>query len=87
MYAAPVNATARATAARTVGSVLLPKPPGFQAGAVLMVGAAAVALGLIMRWWPWHRWPDWVSLLLVPLVLLFELGLWLAREPKPAKRT
>ena len=61
----------------TIGSVVLPTPKGFQAGAVLTVGAAAVALGLIMRWWPWHKWPTSVSLVLVPMsITLITIHNW-----------
>jgi diguanylate cyclase (GGDEF)-like protein len=61
----------------TIGSVVLPTPEGFQAGAVLTVGAAAVALGLIMRWWPWHKWPASVSLVLVPMsITLITIHNW-----------
>ncbi len=48
-------------------SPFLPTPPGFDRGGVLTVGIVGVAIGAGALLLPWHRWPRWASVLLIPI--------------------
>jgi diguanylate cyclase (GGDEF)-like protein/PAS domain S-box-containing protein len=46
--------------------LVLPVPPGGDAGALFGISVFAVAFGAVIWALPWQRWPQWTSLLLVP---------------------
>ena len=51
----------------TIGSTLLPGHEGLNAPAVAAVGLAALCVGAVAWYLPWHRWSERASLWLVPI--------------------
>jgi diguanylate cyclase (GGDEF)-like protein/PAS domain S-box-containing protein len=55
--------------------LVLPVPPGGDAGALFGVAVVGVGLGAVIWVLPWSRWPQWTSLLLLaPTFLLIGLN-------------
>jgi diguanylate cyclase (GGDEF)-like protein/PAS domain S-box-containing protein len=55
--------------------LVLPVPPGGDAGALLGVSAVALFSGAVIWLLPWSRWPRWTSLLLlIPTFFLIALN-------------
>lgn len=53
----------------TLASTLLPTPPTVQPAGVALVGIVAMAIGVVVWFLPWQRWPRRASLGLVPIAL------------------
>ena len=55
--------------------LVLPVPPGGDAGALFGIAAVAIGFGALIRVLPWSRWPQWTSLLLMaPTFFLIALN-------------
>ena len=64
-----------ASGALSAVTLPLPQPPGMNAGAMLIVAAAAIGLGVLAYFAPWHVWPRAATLALLPLgFALIALG-------------
>lgn len=49
-----------------LAALLLPVPPHGDRTALLAVAAFTLGAGVVIKSLPWHRWPAWTSLLLLP---------------------